>query len=215
VGAFRAEGFGAEEEHIGVEGFGAGGEVVGEAVGKEAEGDFGGVFSDFEEPLGAEGDDEAVIEEVVALEVLEEQSAGNGGFEFEDGEGVGADGKEGFVEGGDACAGEAGVEPTAGIEAEEVEELVVFDASAAVGGALEGFIVNDDDCVIGGELDIELDGLGVEANGFIECGDGVLGRVGRGSTMCDRDHFAITHTGSICGKSPSAKKQGVGEAWAA
>ena len=62
-------------------------------------------------------------------------------------------------------------------------QRIVFDAADAVGGAVNGFVVADDDFTVLCQLDVEFDAVGFHVDGFLKCFEGVFGRVSRGSPM--------------------------------
>ena len=64
---------------------------------------------------------------------------------------------------------------------------MVAHRSRAVGGALQGEIVDDDRLLVGGEVHVQLDAVGALLEGQLEGRDGVLGRVGRGASVADHE----------------------------
>src|SRR5699024_1950884 len=89
---------------------------------------------------------------------------------------------QGDVQGGDGFSLEDGVEPAAGFELfdlfqGEVPDLVgvaVGEHLCCVGGAFQGRVVHEDDFVVRGELDVDLDGPGSQPLCGVEGGQGVL-----------------------------------------
>jgi hypothetical protein len=99
-----------------------------------------------------------------------------------------ADDVEDLGEGGNDAwlrpAGELG----AGIQGLEFGEGEVGDRAGAIGGVVQRGIVKDDELVVGGELDVELDGLETEGNGVVEPGEGRFWCFALGAAMAVNAH---------------------------
>ena len=67
---------------------------------------------------------------------------------------------------------------------------MVAHRSRAVGGALQGEIVDDHRLLVGREVHVQLDAVGALLERQLEGGDGVLGRVGRGAAVADHEEGA-------------------------
>src|SRR6185503_1513231 len=106
----------------------------------------------------------------------------------------GREGAEHLPEGGDADAlrpeGKAlptvGREVESGVEALELRERVLGDPAVAVGAALEGRIVRDDELAVAGGMDVELEHVGAPAlDRPLEGREGVLGGEQRAASVGD------------------------------
>ena len=60
-----------------------------------------------------------------------------------------------------------------------------MNLAGAVGGAVDGGVVDDDQLVVGGQPDVELDGAEAEIDGVVEAGDGVFRGFEAGAAMAD------------------------------
>jgi hypothetical protein len=86
--------------------------------------------------------------------------------------------------GDDAGFGPVGVNG-AGVEGLEFGQGHVGHGAGAVGGAVNGGVVNDDQLAVGREMDIELDDGQAEVDGVLEAGEGVLRGFGTSATMAN------------------------------
>ena len=68
--------------------------------------------------------------------------------------------------------------PGSGVQPLHLPHRVGRNSSRAVRGALEREIVNDDRLAVPRQVDVERDAVGALVEGQLECGNGVLGRVG-------------------------------------
>lgn len=80
----------------------------------------------------------------------------------------------GFLQGGQRLTGKALAEPPACIEAPQHFPRGFGHPPMAVGGALQGFVVNQHRYAIGGEHDVELDATAANAHGRLQAGQGIL-----------------------------------------
>src|SRR5699024_9563397 len=106
---------------------------------------------------------------------------------------------EGLVEGGNGFSLEGRVEPAAGVDVLDLFQCQVGDFVGVevgvdlfdVGGAFQGRVVHEHGFAVGGELDVDLDGLGAQFVGGVDGGEGVLGCVPGGSAVGDGDERAF------------------------
>jgi len=85
---------------------------------------------------------------------------------------------DGFVKGRDLRFGELGILFDAGVEGADLLEGQPDDFAGAVGGAVDGQVVHDDELAGGAALDVHLDHGGALVGGGLEGRDGVGGEGG-------------------------------------
>jgi hypothetical protein len=74
-------------------------------------------------------------------------------------------------------------EPAAGVQTLELTDGARAYRAAAVSGALEREVVDDDGLIVSGEVHVQLQGVGTQRQRPLEGGDGILGRLGGGAAM--------------------------------
>ena len=102
-----------------------------------------------------------------------DECGGGARLEMEKRRNAGRNGLQGFLKGGNAFAGEGGGEFGSGVKFLELGEGQLGDAAGARGGAVHGFVMDDDELAVGGGADIELDQIGGAGAGA-EGGEGVF-----------------------------------------
>jgi hypothetical protein len=100
------------------------------------------------------------------------------------------DGGEDFFEGGDFFAAPARVFPLTGIEGAESREILARDGTVAPSSFAGVKIVDDDQVVITGKMNVNLDGIGSLLPGKADGGECILRGVERGATMGNDFHGA-------------------------
>lgn len=91
---------------------------------------------------------------------------------------------EGLGQGGDALAPEALAPPATRVEATKLGEGVIGHPSAAVGRAIDGGIVNDDDLAVRGAPHVELNLMDTEGGRLTKGREGVLRPPGGATAVC-------------------------------
>jgi len=112
------------------------------------------------------------------------------GFDFDEEALVAGDGGEDFFEGGNFFAAPAGVFPLPGVEGAELSEGLPDDRTVVAGGFAGVEIVDDDEVVIAGEVNVNLDGIGLLAPGEADGCKGVLRSIEGSAAMGDDFHGA-------------------------
>ncbi len=120
-------------------------------------------------------------------------------FDFDEDGFVGGDDGEDFFEGGNFGVGELGVFPFADVVSLEFGEGLGFDGLIVACGFLGGFVVMADDFLVGGEIEIAFDLVGVLFPGEVEGGEGVFGCVVGGPTVGDDEGHVFGSDGGGCG----------------
>lgn len=115
--------------------------------------------------------DDGAVEQVVLLEGGDD-AGGVDAFGVKVDLAFAAHGGEGLIEGGDADAREAGEADFEGLELGEGE---IGDFAIAVGHAIDGAIVHEDEVAILGGADVDFDIVGAGGDGGFNGGNGVLG----------------------------------------
>ena len=92
---------------------------------------------------------------------------------------------QGLLERWNPLAPEAGGEPGPRVQPAQIARREGGHAPVAVGGAVDREVVDDHRHAVGAQLDVELDGVGAEADRFTEGGEGVLRGAGRGAPVGD------------------------------
>lgn len=117
-----------------------------------------------------------------------EQGIGHVGFDFEiEAEMEPGEKGEGFVESGNALAGEGGIEPGAGVEFSDGGEGHLVEATAGVGGATDAGVVEENETAVGGDAEVGFDGVGAESGSETESGERVFRGVGGSAAMGDEE----------------------------
>jgi len=104
-------------------------------------------------------------------------------FDFDD-EAFGfGDCRDDFGEAGNFFTRPTGVFPLTGVELAQFGERLIDDFGVPSGGSFGGGVVDDDDLIVLGEVDIDFDGVGVLFPGEVGGGDGIFGGLGGGAAM--------------------------------
>ena len=172
-----------DEVALGVDGELDVGAAVGPLAGHVADADFGDGVSGFGGLFDGAGE-EGVVEASEAIDFFCGGFGDAGGmFEVDVAFDFAGDDGEDFFEGGDAGAFEFRIEPASGVECAELVEGEVADFACAVGGAVDGGVVHDDEFAVFGELDVEFDHGDTFFDGGDDGGEGVFGRGGNVSAV--------------------------------
>ena len=79
-------------------------------------------------------------------------------------------------------------EPAAGIERLELGQGMVADCAVAVGGSIDGFIVNHDERAVPRQMHVQLNPVGAKLEPALEGGQRVFGTVAHRAAMADHPH---------------------------
>ena len=79
-------------------------------------------------------------------------------------------------------------EPAAGIERLELGQRMVADCAVAVGGSIDGLVVNDDERVVPRQVHVQLNPVGAKLEPTLEGGQSVFGTVAHRAAMADHPH---------------------------
>ena len=71
----------------------------------------------------------------------------------------------------------------------EYVEAVLFDGAFSVCGAIDRFVVDDDNLTIRAQMYIELDAVYTQIDGFLETGQRILTKMPFGATVSDVEDF--------------------------
>jgi hypothetical protein len=167
----------------GAELVGEGAEAAGGTGEEDAKGEAGaGKEAEF---LMVEGGDEEIGGEPAARRdvIAKEGEDGEGGvaaFELDIDEGAAGDGVEDFAEEGDGLA-------LACIQGAELGEGVAAEEAAAIGGAIEAEVVEDDEFAAE-EVDVYFDAIGAHLQGAADGAEGVFRFMAGSAAMTDDEH---------------------------
>src|ERR1700691_568014 len=126
-------------------------------------------------PIEARHD--AVAERIARLHDLRDLMLDAGGFELDIQSALAAGKREHLVEGGNSLTlDRAAFELRAGVQALELLEGQLRDFALAVGRALDGLVMNDDDAAVATELHVELTHLRTRVDSGAKSAQGVLGK---------------------------------------
>ena len=115
-----------------------------------------------------------------------------------DGNAAAASPVERLAEGGDAMA-------LAGVEGADLGKREAGDFAFAVGGAVDGFVVHEDEFAVGGLADVGLHVIGAGGGGGLKGGDGVFRGKVEGAAVAGDEDGAGRRLGGEEGKEKNAK----------
>lgn len=165
--------------------------------GGEPHGFEGGALGfDFFDDAGGEGDDDELVGvDAGVVDHFEEVADDAGGaFDFDVEFFAGGDGGEHVGEGGNSGIGEVGGFPGADVERLQVGELGFADGEffMGVGGCI--VVVDTDNLIVAGEVEVAFDGVGSLLPGEVKGGEGVFGGVAGGSAVGDDEGAGVRNS---------------------